>query len=331
MKNKLTILEIAKLANVGKSTVSRFLNGGYVSSENAEKIDKIIQEYNYKPNVFARGIKAKNNSFIGIVVPCLDSFITSHILMQLDSNLRKNGYVPLIMNTDHNINLELESFENLMRLRVEGIIFFSTIITEKHREFFNKTTIPLLVIGQQYQGVTYITNDDFLAGKKIGEYIGKLGHQSVVYLGVSEEDKAVGVIRKNGVIEGLKNYDCKKIECLETDFSMEKSEEVLEKYLIKNRPTCVICATDNIAFGAINAIKKANLSIPEDISVCGFGGYKISELLTPSLTTIRFNYQKIGDLATNMIIKLINQDGYFEEKLVDFEFIEGKSVKKLSI
>lgn len=331
MKNKLTILEIAKLANVGKSTVSRFLNGGYVSSENAEKIDKIIQEYNYKPNVFARGIKAKNNSFIGIVVPCLDSFITSHILMQLDSNLRKNGYVPLIMNTDHNINLELESFENLMRLRVEGIIFFSTIITEKHREFFNKTTIPLLVIGQQYQGVTYITNDDFLAGKKIGEYVGKLGHQSVVYLGVSEEDKAVGVIRKNGVIEGLKNYDCKKIECLETDFSMEKSEEVLEKYLIKNSPTCVICATDNIAFGAINAIKKANLSIPEDISICGFGGYKMSELLTPPLTTIRFNYQKIGNLATNMIIKLINQDEYFEEKLVDFEFIEGKSVKKLSL
>ena len=329
MKKQLTILEIAKIANVGKSTVSRFLNGGYVSQENAEKIDKVIKEYNYKPNVFARGIKAKNNRFIGIVVPCLDSFVTSQILMQLDNSLRKSGYVPLIMNTDHNFDLELESLDDLIRLRVEGIIFFSTIITKKHREFFEKNTTPFLIIGQKYKGVTYITNDDFSAGKKIGEYVGELGHQEVLYLGVSEDDESVGIIRKNGVIEGLKNYGCEKTDYLETDFSMEKAEENVEKYLVKNKPSCIICATDNIAFGAMKAIKKRGLSVPKDISVCGFGGYKISEMLTPPLTTIRFDYKETGNLATDTIIKLINQDEILQEKFVKFDFIKGETVKKL--
>lgn len=329
MKKKLTILEIAELADVSKSTVSRFLNGGYVSQKNVEKIDKVIKEHNYKPNVFARGIKAKSNGFIGIIVPCLDSFVTSQILMQLDNSLRKNGYVPLIINTDHNYDLELEGLDDLIRLKVEGIIFFSTIITENHKKFFEKNTVPFLIIGQKYKGVPFITNDDFLAGKKIGEYVGEMGHEKVLYLGVYEDDESVGVIRKSGVIEGLKNYDCQKIDYLRTDFSMEKAEEVIDKYLEKSKPTCIICATDNIAFGAMKAIKKKNLLVPQDISVCGFGGYKISEVLTPSLTTIRFNYKKIGNIATDTIIKLINENEILNGQFVDFEFIKGETVKNI--
>ena len=71
MEKKLTILDIATLSGVGKSTVSRFFNNGYVSQEAREKIQKVIEENSYAPNVFARGIKAKNNKFIGIIVPCL--------------------------------------------------------------------------------------------------------------------------------------------------------------------------------------------------------------------------------------------------------------------
>lgn len=329
MEKQLTILEIAEMADVGKSTVSRFLNGGYVSQKNKEKIEKIIKEHNYKPNVFARGIKAKNNKFIGIIVPCLDSFVTSQILMQIDNSLRKNGYVPLIINTDHNFDLELESLYDLIRLRVEGIILFSTIVTEKHKSFFEKNNIPFLIIGQKYKGVAHILNDDFLAGKRVGEYVAKKGHKKVLYLGVTESDESVGNIRKMGVIEGLKKYNCDKIEYLETDFSSEKSEKIIDKYLEKIKPTCIICATDNIAFGVLKAIKKKNFLIPDDISICGFGGYKISEILTPSLTTVRFKYKKMGNLATETIIKLINNEKVLESQFVDFEFIKGETVKEI--
>ncbi|MGL6168545.1 MAG: LacI family DNA-binding transcriptional regulator, partial [Fusobacteriaceae bacterium] len=106
MKKKLTIKEIAELSGVGKSTVSRFLNNGYVSETLSGKIEKIILENNYEPNVFARGIKAKNNRFIGVIVPCLDSRIISTILMQLDNRLKSLEYIPLIINTNHDILLE---------------------------------------------------------------------------------------------------------------------------------------------------------------------------------------------------------------------------------
>ncbi|MDO4588284.1 MAG: LacI family DNA-binding transcriptional regulator [Fusobacterium sp.] len=329
MEKKLTILEIAEMADVGKSTVSRFLNGGYVSQKNREKLEKIVKKYNYKPNVFARGIKAKNNRFIGIIVPCLDSFVTSQILMQLDNSLRKNGYVPLIINTDHNFDLELQGLDDLIRLNVEGIIFFSTIITEKHKQFFNKTTTPFLVIGQKFDGVPYIVNDDFLAGKKIGEYVAKLGHKKILYLGVSESDEAVGIIRKNGIMEGLKKYKDIEINYLETDFSTEKSEKIIDKYLKNQKPSCIICATDNIAFGVLKAIRKNNLVVPKDISICGFGGYKISSILTPALTTIRFKYKKIGNLASETIINIINKNEIIEKQYVDFDFIKGETIKNL--
>ena len=96
MSKKITILDIAKLSGVGKSTVSRFFNNGYVSEEVREKIQRVIDEHGYAPNLFARGIKTKNNKFIGVIVPCFDSTTTSTILMNLDTKLRGRGIFLLL-------------------------------------------------------------------------------------------------------------------------------------------------------------------------------------------------------------------------------------------
>ncbi|MGL5368001.1 MAG: LacI family DNA-binding transcriptional regulator, partial [Cetobacterium somerae] len=169
MKKKLTIKEIAELSGVGKSTISRFFNDGYVSESVREKIEKVINENNYEPNVFARGIKAKNNRFIGVIVPCLDSTITSTILMNLDNRLRELGYIPLIINTNHNVSLEIANLENLSRLNVEGIILIATEVTKKHKDFVKKSKIPVLFIGQICEETYCIVNDEEKAGQVIGE------------------------------------------------------------------------------------------------------------------------------------------------------------------
>lgn len=330
MKNNLTIKDIAEIAGVAKSTVSRYLNNGKISKETSEKIRKVIEENNYEPNAFAQSLKAKKTRFVGIIAPGLDSVVTSKVIMAIDDELRANQYNPLIINTSLKKELEVESIENLSRLKVDGIILVATEITDRHKEIIKKIGIPVVIIGQEYDEAISIINDDYNAGYKVGEYIKECGHKEVLYLGVSDDDMAVGINRKNGVLDGFNNGNHNgKIMVEKTDFTSETSEKVVNDVLKFHTPTAIICATDKIAVGALSAIKKNNKSVPEDISLTGFGGYYISTLINPSLTTIRFKNEKTGQIAADTIIKLMKAEEVVKTHIIEFDFIENNSVKRI--
>ena len=118
---KMTMADIAELSGVAKSTVSRYFNGGYVKQATKDKIQKVIEEYNYEPNAFAR-LKAKKSNVIGVVVPTLNSKITSRVITSIDRYLRDRDYTTLIKNSDHDIDLELQNIQRLMNQNVDGIL-----------------------------------------------------------------------------------------------------------------------------------------------------------------------------------------------------------------
>ncbi|MGL5798408.1 MAG: trehalose repressor, partial [Cetobacterium sp.] len=246
--------------------------------------------------------------------------------------LRALGYIPLIINTNHDILLELSSLENLSRLNVEGIVLFATEVTEEHRYFLKKSKIPVLFVGQLCDETHSIINDEKEAGAIIGSYIARLGHRNVLYLGVDEKDILVGKIRKNAVIDELLKFDS-KVEVLDSNFSFDESEKVIYEYFKTekkmNKPTALICATDNMAFGAIKALNRLNIRIPEDMSVVGFGGYRVSDLIIPQLCTIKFWNNLTGELAAESIVKLIGGEKVQKLQKIGFEFLERKSVSNI--
>lgn len=327
MSKKLTILDIAELSGVGKSTVSRFFNNGYVSESSREKIQKVIGEHGYAPNLFARGIKAKNNKFIGVIVPCLDSTTTSTILMRLDNRLRESGYIPLIINTNHNIDVEIANLDNLWRLNVEGIIILATQVTSEHKAFVKSGKLPVLFVGQHCSNGYSIVNDESKAGKKIGSRVLKAQPKNILYIGVDESDTMVGKNRRDAVFKCLTKEKSIKIEEVKSDFSFEKTEQLVYEYLKNSVPDFIVSATDNMAFGAIKAIHRHGLGIPEDISITGFGGYKISELINPRLTTIKFDNERAGELAAESILKLIKGEEIPKIQKIGFEFLDRESIK----
>ena len=178
MAKKMTMADIASLSGVGKSTVSRYFNGGYVKDETRAKIHKVIEEYNYTPNAFAR-LNAKQSNVIGVVVPTLNSKITSRVITSIDRYLREKGYTTLIQNSDHNIDQELQNIQRLIQLNVDGILISSIAITKDHKELLKKAGIPVVVLTQDYEDGISIIYDDYHAGKAMGEHIGKKGHQKV--------------------------------------------------------------------------------------------------------------------------------------------------------
>lgn len=324
----LTIKDIAEMAGVAKSTVSRYLNGGKISESTSEKIKIIIDKYNYEPNAFAQSLKAKRTKFVGIIAPCLDSVVTSRVIMSIDERLREKGYNSLILNTSLNKESEVENIENLSRLKVDGIILIGTEITNEHKKAISKLKIPIIIVGQKYDKAISIINDDYNAGKVVGEYILKNGHKKVLYLGVEESDEAVGIIRKKGVRESLLRDKTVTFKEITTSFSAENSEKIVNELINNLEETVIICATDKIALGALKAINKNNKSVPEDISLVGFGGYDISEMITPSLTTIRFNNNEAGIISANTIINLIEEKEVESLQIIGFDFIKGESVKE---
>lgn len=323
---KITMKEIAEIAGVTKTTISRYFNGGYIKKETKEKISKIIKEYNYEPNTFAR-LKAKRSYIIGIIVPALDSIVTSRVLTGLEKTFREKNYIPIIMNTNHQNELELKYIERLKRLNVDGIVLSATYITDEHKKIFKKLDIPLVIYGQEYDGGISIVNDDYKAGVEIGEYIGKKNHKNIGFISVDEKDIAIGVNRKNGIICGLKKCGIENINIELADFSYD-SAKIAAKNLLKNKKLdTIICSTDRQAHSVYMVAKEMGLKIPDDISVISFGGYEIDEIIEPELSTIKFDSFNAGVSAANTLINLINNIKVEKVFYIDYTFIEGKSVK----
>ena len=326
MPKKITMAVVAEMAGVTKSTVSRYFNGGYVKKATREKIQKVIEEYNYAPNTFAR-LKAKESNVIGVVVPTLNSKVTSRVITSIDRYLRDRNYTTLIKNSDHDIDLELLNIQKLIHLNVDGILISSIAITEDHHDVFEQTQIPIVILAQDYEDGISIIDDDYNAGKCVGEYIGRTGHKKVGYIGVYETDEAVGVRRRQGVLDGLASFGIYDPLIKKSDYSFLGGQKNTREILEEMKPDAIVCATDRLAFGAYKVLQEKGLRIPEDISVVGFGGYDESSLLTPELTTLKFDSYGMGYLGAETILKMIKEEPVSKKQIVEYEFIEGKSVK----
>ncbi|MFD3257313.1 LacI family DNA-binding transcriptional regulator [Paenibacillus lentus] len=322
-----TISDIASIAGVAKSTVSRYLNGGSVSQATRQRIEKVIKEHHYVPNTFAQSLKARKTNFIGTVVPRLDSFASSQTLMGIDEQLRDANFQMLISNTSQDMNREIESIYDFARQKVSGIILLAAQVHDDHLKAAEEINIPILLLGQENPHLHSLIHDDYHAGYEMGKHILEMGHRNIAYLGVTEKDIAVGIRRKEGFKKSLEGTVC-TISYYETGFKMTDAMETASRLLEEISPSIIVCATDNIALGVMKAAYLKQITIPEELSVTGFGGYDITEIIHPTLTTIRFYYREAGKLAAHNIIKLVREEQIDPVTIMDFELLKRESVDK---
>lgn len=331
---KVTIIDIAKLAGVGTSTVSRFLNGGYVSDLSREKIEKAIKETNYKPNNFAQHLKGKRSNLIGIIVPRLDSFAVSKMLNGIDGTLKQHDMHMLIHTSQQALDREIESLYSLATQKVAGIVLLATQITKQHLETLHKINIPCMLIGQQHPDFPYVIQDDYHAAYTMGQHIVAQGHRQIAYFGVSELDEAVGIYRKQGFMQAMQEHGLHPISFVETGFSIDDAEQKALDFLtnikMNNKltpPSIIACATDNIALGVMKAAGRLGLCIPKQLSITGFGGYDVSQIVQPHLTTIKFDYEATGiHAATNLIEWIEQRVSTPQTHTMSYELLSAESV-----
>jgi LacI family transcriptional regulator, sucrose operon repressor len=325
-KRMITISDIAQLAGVAKSTVSRYLNGGFVSDATREKIERIINETGYVPNAFAQSLKAKKTNIIGAIVPRLDSYASSQILIGIDEKLREFNYQMLISNTSQDVEREIESIYSLANQKAAGIILIATQVTEAHLEAIKKVNIPVVLVGQKSDNVYSVIHDDYSAAYDMGKYLLEKGYRKIAYLGVTEKDISVGVNRREGFKRAISERENCEVRYYETSFIIEeavtKASEIIEDF----KPSIIVCATDNIAMGTLKAAQLKGIRVPLDLGITGFGGYEVTQIIHPTLTTVKLYFKDAGRTAADSIIKLINEDKVPSTILSKYKIIEGESI-----
>ena len=328
---KLTIVDIAKMAGVGTTTVSRYFNGGNLKKETRERIKEIVDKYNYTPNTFAKALKSTASKIIGVIVPCLHSYVSGNTLKYLDKELKNNNYETLIMNANFDENKQLEYIKKLARMNVDGIILLPTTMSKAYESTIKSIDVPVVMLGQEGEYTYSVEYNDFNAARDLTNYVLASGHKKVAYLGVSEGDIAVGYYRKLGVLRALEKYNLEPENILITNFGMEEGYEIVKENIEKlKEDSCLICATDNLAYGAIKALEEEGLNVGEDYSVAAFGDYTSSALLKSPLTTIKFDLKDAAKQTVEMLLNVIKKEETAMKLLIGYELKTRDSVVDLN-
>ncbi len=326
--SKVTIQDIADRAGVSKSTVSRYLNRGYVSEEKARRIRGVIEETGFRSNFFAKRLKTKRSKLIGLVLPRIDSVSVGKLLAGIGYVLEPAGYQAIMLVSQLRAEKELENIISLYQQGVDGIIIDSVGITSQHIALQKDIRIPMLYTGQRHPKVHWLKIDDEAAGRLMGAYLRQMGHEHAVFAGVTETDVAVGIERRKGFVEAFTEGRHARVDFVETGFGFLNAYNLAGSMLREN-PSVIVGATDNISLGILRYFHERGVRVPEDVSVAGFGGYDVGAVVYPALTTVAFDFELVGMNVAQRMLELLEGRLSGDAVSLPFFFVERESVRRI--
>jgi LacI family sucrose operon transcriptional repressor len=306
------INEIARRAGVSRATVSRYLNNGYVSQEKRDLISRIIRETGYVPSQHAQQLRTGKTRLVGVVIPKINSQSVSRMVAGITSVLANNNYQVVLANTDNDERVEVD-YLNLFARRnhVDGIILIATQFTKAHRTAISHLRVPLVVLGQRLAGHDSVFHDDYHAMFDLTSLVLRTSRMPS-FLGVLKEDVSAGRERRRGFLDACHAAgitpppDALRVVKFDADSGYFGAEQILDAI-----PTvdAIVCATDDIAFGAAMCMIEYGKRVPDDVQITGVGDSLLSRISRPSLTTAHLPYKTSGTEAARLLLSRIESSG----------------------
>ncbi|CAE6920391.1 LacI family DNA-binding transcriptional regulator [Vibrio sp. B1FLJ16] len=332
-KNKVpSLYDVASLAGVSPSTVSRFLNRTtYVSEDKSHKIEQAIKALGYKPTFQMNQDKSRRSMTIGVLVQHPDSPYTSSILNDMERVLMAQGY-SLVMATGHwKSRQEVSALEYLLKCSVDGLIVVTGNLSE---ELIFKTaeSLPVVAVGYNIEGknICSLNLDNQLGGYMATLHLLQLGHMNIAHIkGLDSQPDSKA--RFQGYKKALAEADIKLNPKLimQGDFRAEAGyQRTIELIESKTHFSAIFAANDQTAYGAIKALTDRGFRVPEDVSVVGFDDLPVSQFFTPALTTLRQPIEEIGSLCAKSMLSLLAKESY-DARLPPIDLIVRQSTKSI--
>lgn len=324
-----TIRDVAKLAGVSVSTVSRVLNqNGYVNKETEQKVVAAISKLNYEPNAVARGLASKKTGTIAIILPDISNPFFPELARAVEDVARTYGYTVFLCNSDDHSDKEKSYIDVLHKKYIDGIIFASNTLTGSDIERMHKQNTPFVVLDRtpDQESCSIVRSKNFHGAQLAVEHLLEVGCKKIAHI-YGPQHFSTARERLMGYEDCVRDYNWFSPSLMiPGDFSMNGGKKAAE-ILLKRFPDVdgIFIGNDLMAVGALKVLNQKGIKVPDEMAICGFDGISLTEMIEPEITTVAQPIYEMGALATRILIKKIerhleqNQCYEFDVKLIPRE------------
>ena len=332
-----TMNDVAKLANVSQSTVSRVLSGKEqpipIGDDTRQRVLDAVAQLKYQPNLHAGSLRGQKTLMIAMMIADITNPFYHSMVRAVQDHANTYAYDVMITNSDHTLEGEKHFMESVIRRPVDGIFMVPYHLDETDLdELIERTGACIAAVGQHinHPQVDIAYGNDEQATHEVVSWLHReKGHKQIGFIGVTDHFPA-GRRRRRGFEKALQEADLTMPAGYEQvgDWSPESGYQAMQQLLmLPERPTAVFISNDMMAIGAMEAIKQANLTIPEDIAIVGFDNIPAASWVYPRLTTVAQHPGKMGEHLSKAIFERINGEynGPSRRIEVPLNFIERES------
>ncbi|MGL6313010.1 LacI family DNA-binding transcriptional regulator [Vibrio sp. WXL103] len=309
-KTPVTSKDVAKLAGVSQSTVSRvFVPGSSVAESTKQKVYEAAKALNYRPNAFARSLTTNESKLIGLVFPDADYPIHMKTLQLISTELQRQGYSAVLI--PWQMDAQQHTIPSIFQYRVDGVIAASATMNTALYEECAEFNIPIVQYARVVEGTktSYVVSDNYSAGQKAAEVFYKSGVRDVAYL-TGEVPTFTNGERQQGFANEFESLSGQPVRVIEANYDYKESIEVIRRILSNgDKPEAVFCATDNLAMAVMDIARfEFGLSIPNDLKVIGFDDIPQAEWVSYQLSTFSQDFARLARESVKIIVDQIQEN-----------------------
>ena len=318
LKEKVTSQQVAQLAGVSQSAVSRvYTSGASASKKTILKVHKAAAALGYRPNVLARAMVSGKSRIIGLVVAYLENQFYPDAIEKLSTQLQEKGYHVLIFMASKTAGNIDSVVEEILDYQVEGIIVASVALSSQLAKRCHLAGVPIVLFNrsQDGEGLSCVTSDNFSGGAKAARFLLAAGHEKIGYI-AGWEGASTQRDREFGFTAALQQAGMGLYAREVGNFSMEKASEATRRMFAKNKPDAVFVANDHMAFAVMDTLRfELGLRIPEDISVISYDDVPAAAWPAYNLTTVCQRAEQMVQETVRILMEQIHGNGLQSQQI----------------
>ncbi len=330
---RVTSLQVAELAGVSQSAVSRvFTPGASASPKTIAKVKRAAKELGYRPNRVARTMITGKSRIIGLVVAYLDNQFYPAALEALSKALQAEGYHILVFTASNAKGEVDEVIQDLLDYQVDGIITASVAVTSDLTERLKAANIPLVMFNRAQDGadLSTVTSDNHAGGAKVADLLVACGHQNIAHIS-GWSGSSTGRDRQAGFIAGLAAHGMQPVAIIDGMYDRETAAHATRDLMnAATPPDAIFVGNDHMAFAVLDTLRiELGLKVPEDVAVVGFDDVPLSTWPAYNLTTVRQPLRRMVASTVDLLTAQIDEGEMLPQRVAfDGPLIERGTTRK---